>query len=41
LCYCIRKRLHKERREIEEEIEVNEDIKEGQIKRGRFKDGRR
>jgi hypothetical protein len=40
LCYWIRNRLHKERREIEENIEVNVDIKEGQIRRGKIKGGR-
>jgi hypothetical protein len=40
LYYWIRYRLHKERREIEEKIEVNVDIQEGQIRREKIKDGR-
>jgi len=40
LCYWIRNHLHKERRQIEEKIEVNVDIKEGTIRRGKIKDGR-
>jgi len=40
LCYWIGNHLHKERREIEEKIEVNVDIKEGTIRRGKIKDRR-
>jgi hypothetical protein len=39
-CYWIRNSLYKERMETEEKIEINVDIKEGQINRGKIKDRR-
>jgi len=37
LCYWTGNHLHKEGREIEEKIEVNEDKKEGPIRTGKIK----